>query len=37
VNYFTILVPRGVQWEKITTLGDLLQLGGKILDPKYYQ
>jgi hypothetical protein len=37
VNYFTILVPRGVQREKITTLGDLLQLGGKILDPKYYK
>jgi hypothetical protein len=35
-EYLPILVPRGVKWEKLTTLGDILQLGGKVLDPRYY-
>lgn len=36
IDYLPILVPQQVAWGKITTLEDLLQLGGKILDPRYY-
>lgn len=35
-NRYPILVPKSVEWVKITTLGDLIQLGGKILSPQYY-
>lgn len=34
---YPILVPRGVEWKQITTIGILLQLGGKVLDPRYYE
>ena len=36
IDYMPILVPRNVKWEKITTLSDLIQMGGKVLDPRYY-
>ena len=37
INFFAVLVPRDVDWQKITTLGQLMREGGKILDPRYYQ
>jgi hypothetical protein len=37
INYFAVLVPLDVDWPKITTMGQLIREGGKILDPKYYQ
>jgi hypothetical protein len=36
VNHFAVLVPRDVPWKKITTLADLMRLGGKVLTPQYY-
>ena len=36
VNYMAILVPKAVDWSKINTLNDLLQLNGKVLDSRYY-
>jgi hypothetical protein len=37
INHFAVLVPREVHWEKLTTLSDIMALGGKILDQKYYK
>jgi hypothetical protein len=37
MNTFAILVPRETKWAKLTSLADVLALGGKILDPRFYQ
>jgi hypothetical protein len=37
INAFAVLVPRETKWEKLTTLSDIVALGGKILDPRYYK
>jgi hypothetical protein len=36
IDLLPVVVPRQVAWEKLKTLQDIRQLGGKILAPKYY-
>jgi hypothetical protein len=37
INYFAVLLPKDIERDKITTLGDVEKVGGKILDPRYYK
>ena len=37
INFFAVLVPREVEWAKLTTLADMMALGAKVLDPRYYR
>ena len=36
LDFLAIIIPREIKWEKLTTLRDVLLLGGKILDPRFY-
>jgi hypothetical protein len=37
INHYAVLIPNKMRWERLTTLSDMMDLGAKILDPKYYQ